>query len=90
MMDKDLRELANRLFTVATAILEDATLVGVAGQSSKLTERRCRTLATELHQVGLDIATIADTAALAALSSRQMRRSGAPYKPRSKDWTGGA
>ena len=33
-MDKNLHELARRLFTVATAILEDATIVAAAGQSA--------------------------------------------------------
>lgn len=73
-MDKNLHELARRLFTVATEILEDATQVGVAGQSSKLTERTCKTCARELLQVAHDIATLAESAAIAARLSQQIAR----------------
>lgn len=73
-MDKNLHELARRLFTVATAILEDATMIGVAGQSPKLTKRSCERLARELRQVGDDIVTIAEAAAIMARLSRQMPR----------------
>lgn len=81
-MDKDLRELARRLFTVATAMLEDATQIGAAGQSSKLTESRCETHGRELRLVGQDIALIAEAAVLMAHLSRQSRRSRPPKTPR--------
>jgi hypothetical protein len=51
-MDEDLKELARRLFTVATAILEDATIAAAAGRSVKLTEKSCQTYARELQLVG--------------------------------------
>jgi len=81
-MEKDLRELARRLFTVATAMLEDATQIGVAGQSSKLTESRCEAHGRELQLVGRDIALIAETAVLMARLSRQSRRSRPPKTSR--------
>ncbi len=70
-MDKNLHELARRLFTVATAILEDATIVAAAGQSAKLTEKTCERYARELRLVGADVATIAEAAAVMARLSRQ-------------------
>ena len=73
-MDKDLQELARRLFTVATAILEDACVVAVAGQSHKLTERLCERYAQELKQVGRDVATVAEFATIMARLSRQNAR----------------
>lgn len=73
-MDKDLQELARRLFTVVTVILEDATIVAVAGQSHKLTEKSCERYARELQQVGRDVATVAESAAIIARLSRQMPR----------------
>jgi hypothetical protein len=73
-MDKDLQELARRLFTVATAILEDATIVATAGQSHKLTEESCERYARELQQVGRDVTTVAESAAIMARLSRQIGR----------------
>jgi tRNA-dihydrouridine synthase len=70
-MDRNLRELARRLFTVATAILEDATIVAAAGQSHKLTETSCERYARELQLVGHDVATIAEAAATMARLSGQ-------------------
>ena len=35
-MDDDTRELANRLFAMATAMLEDVIEIAVAGQSPRL------------------------------------------------------
>ncbi len=80
-MDKDLQELARRLFTVATAVLEDATIVAVAGQSHKLTEKSCERDAHELQQVGRDVTTVAESAAVMARLSRQTGRKG-PKKSR--------
>jgi hypothetical protein len=71
MMDRNLHELARRLFTVATGILEDATQIGAAGQSSKLTEETCDTYARELQIIGQNIAILAEAAALMARLSRQ-------------------
>jgi hypothetical protein len=73
-MDNDLQELARRLFTVATAILEDATIVAVAGQSHKLTEKSCERCARELQQVGHDVAIVAETALVMAQLSRRKPR----------------
>lgn len=70
-MDQHLHELARGLFTVATGILEDATQIGTAGQSSKLTERTCETYARELHIVGRNIAILAEAATLMAQMSRK-------------------
>lgn len=70
-MDKDLHEVARRLFTVATAILKDATIVAATGQSHKLTEKTCERYARELRLVGADVATIAEAAAVMARLSRQ-------------------
>lgn len=70
-MDKNLHELARRLFTVATAILEDATIAAAAGQPAKLTEKTCQRYARKLQLVGHDVATTAEAAALMARLSRQ-------------------
>lgn len=73
-MDKDLQELARRLFTVATGILEDATVVAIAGQSHKLADKACERYARELQMVGRDVAKVAEAAAVMARLSRQIGR----------------
>lgn len=73
-MDNDLQELARRLFTVTTAILEDATIIAVAGQSHKLTEKSCERYARELQQVGRDVAIVSEVALVMAHLSRQKPR----------------
>ncbi len=67
-MDDDQRELANRLFAVATATLEDAIAVAVAGQSAKLGPRQLADRARQLHAAARDITVIAETAMIVANS----------------------
>lgn len=80
-MDKDLQELARRLFTVATAILEDATIVAAAGQSHKLTEKSCERYARDLQLVGRVVVVVADAALIMARLSQQIARK-LPKNPR--------
>ncbi len=49
-MDDDYRELANRLFATATAMLEDVIEVAVAGQSPRLGNRSLRITAAGSRQ----------------------------------------
>ena len=67
MNDED-RELGNRLFATATAMLEDAIEVAVAGQSSKLNPRQLADRANWLLTVLRDIAVIAEAAMIVANS----------------------
>ncbi len=67
-MDDDQRELANRLFAVARATLEDAIAVAVAGQSANLGPRQLADRARQLHAAARDITVIAETAMIVANS----------------------
>ena len=67
-MDDDQRELANRLFAVATATLEDAIAVAVAGQSAKLGPRQLADRARQLHAAARDITVISEAAMIVANS----------------------
>ena len=61
-MDDDHRELANRLFGTATAMLEDAIEAAVAGQSPKLGSEQLADHARRLHAAAREIAVIAEAA----------------------------
>ncbi len=60
------RELANRLFAAATAMLEDAVEVAAAGQSSRLTPSRLADHGRRLQAAARDIAVLAEAAVIAA------------------------
>ncbi len=68
-MDDDYRELANRLFATATAMLEDAIEVAVAGQSPGLTPSRLADRGRRLQAAARDIAVVAEAAMIVANSS---------------------
>ncbi len=68
-MDDDYRELANRLFATATAMLEDAIEVAVAGQSPRLNSSRLADRGRQLQASAQDIAAIAEAATIVANSS---------------------
>ncbi len=74
VMDDDHRELAHRLFATATAMLEDATEVAVAGQSPKLGPRQLADRADQLHATTREIAVIAEAAKIVANSGVNQRR----------------
>ena len=77
-MDDDQRELANRLFAVATATLEDAIAVAVAGQSAKLGPRQLADRARQLHAAARDITVISEAAMIVANSGTNQQ----PNRPK--------
>lgn len=60
--DDDHRELANRLFATATAMLEDAIGVAVAGQSPGLDPTQLADHGRRLQAAAREIAAIAEAA----------------------------
>lgn len=64
-MDDNTRELTNHLFAAVTALLEDATLVAVAGQSPMATPARLAGLARRLEVAAQDIGAVAAAIAVA-------------------------
>ncbi len=65
-MDDDYRELANRLFATATAMLEDAIDAAVAGQSQRLNPSQLANHGRRLQATARDIAVIAEAAVIVA------------------------
>lgn len=65
-MDDGDRELANRLFAFATAMLEDAAVLATAGQSPRLTALQLADHGLWLQAAARDIAVLAEAAAIAA------------------------
>ncbi len=73
-MDDDYRELANRLFATATAMLEDVIEVAVAGQSPRLTPSRLADHGRRLQAAAREIAIIAETSVIVANPGVNRRR----------------
>ncbi len=73
-MDDDYRELANRLFATATAMLEDATEVAIAGQSQRLNPSQLADHGRLLQAAARDIAIIAEAAMIVANLGVDRRR----------------
>lgn len=73
-MNDDRCELANRLFAAATAMLEDAIEVTVAGQSSRLNPSQLADIGHRLQAAARDIAIIAEAAAIVANSGVNRRQ----------------
>ena len=65
-MDGDRRELANRLFAAATAMLEDAAAVAAAGQSPRLSTAQLAELGGRLKVAVQAVAILAEAAAIVA------------------------
>ncbi len=63
-MDDDDRELANRLFATATAMLEDAIGVAVKGQSPRLDSTKLVDHGRRLQAAVREIASIAEAATI--------------------------
>ncbi len=63
-MDDDDRELANRLFATATAMLEDAIGVAVKGQSPRLDSTQLVDHGRRLQAAVREIASIAEAATI--------------------------
>lgn len=59
-------ELANQLFASATALLEDALELAVAGQSPRLGRSQLADLSHRLASAARNIGVLADSAAIAA------------------------
>ncbi len=74
-MDDDCRELANRLFALATAMLEDATELAVAGQSPRLTSSQLANHGQRLQAAALEIAIVAEAATIVANQGINRRQS---------------
>ncbi len=70
-MDEDNKELANRLFATATAMLEDVIEVAVAGQSPRLNPSQLADHGRQLQATARDIAIIAEAAKIVANSSAE-------------------
>ncbi len=79
-MDDETRDLAQRLFAAATAMLEDAIEAAVAGQSVKLGPRRLADRARQLHAAVRDITVIAEAAMIVANSGFNQHRN-RPRRP---------
>ena len=62
IIDDDDRDLAKHLFAAATAMLEDATEVAIAGQSRRTTPSGLAENARLLRASALEIATLAEAA----------------------------
>ena len=60
-MNKDRRDLVNRLFVMATQILEDSHISACDGQSRKLSVKSYGQRARRLSQTAEDLANIATT-----------------------------
>ena len=73
-MDDDYRELANRLFATATAMLEDVIEVAVAGQSPRLNPSQLADHGRQLQATARDIAIIAEAATIVANLGVNQRR----------------
>jgi len=69
LKDDEYRELANRLFAMMTAMLEDATEPAVAGQSARLTLSQLADHGRRLRAVMGDIEIIAEAATIVASPS---------------------
>lgn len=65
-MDDDSRELAHRLFAAATAMLEDAIEVAVAGQSPQLPPLELSKHGRHLQAVVREILVLAEAAVIVA------------------------
>ncbi len=74
-MDDDCRELANRLFATATAMLEDVIEAAVAGQSTRLNPSQLADHGCGLQTAAHDIAIIAEAATIIANSGASGRGS---------------
>ena len=74
-MDTDRRDLVNRLFAEATALLEDATETTVAGQSPNLMSADCMKFALKVHRVAREISALAEASLIVAgIDFDNMRR----------------
>jgi len=73
-MDEGHRELANRLFATATAMLEDAIEPAVAGQFSRSSPAALARHGRRLRAVLRDIAVLAEAAAIVAELGRRPGR----------------
>ena len=82
-MDKDNRELVNRLFAVATMLLEDAIVPAIAGQSPELTSAAHAKHVRQLQNATTDIAAIVQAVTAVGRFDGHIRRN-SRSRPRSK------
>ncbi len=73
-MGDDYRELANRLFATATAMLEDVIEVAVVGQSSRLTPSQLADNGRRLQSAAHEFAIISEAAMIVANPGVDRRR----------------
>ena len=79
---EDDRELARRLFVIATAMLEDAIEIAAAGQASKRRAAELVELAERLQTAVRDIAAISE--GIAIIASRRPKSGGCRPQERSR------
>lgn len=70
-MDAHRRELARRIFVIATEMLEDAHEAAIAGQSPQLSIRPCLQLAQDLREAGCDLMALAEAVICIARPKRR-------------------
>lgn len=63
-MEEETRDLLNRLFAIATDILERTHEVSASGQSTDIDAKTAALYARQLIQAGRDISSIAETVRL--------------------------
>lgn len=63
-MEEETRDLLNRLFAIATDILERTHEVAASGQSADIAAKTAALYARQLMQAGRDISSIAETVRL--------------------------
>ena len=72
-MDKDNRDLVNRLFAIATMMFEDAIVPAIGGQSPKLPDEAYVRRAQELQNTAIGISLLAQTVLVVERFSRGNR-----------------
>lgn len=78
------RKLANRLFALATAKLEDAIEHAVAGQSATLDAARLNAEATRLLEIVGEVGILAEAATITVSRPATLDRGWAIKRPRRK------
>jgi len=80
-MDDDTHEMVRRLFATATALLEDATPVAIAGQSPRASKAQLAVYARRLESAARNIAILAAAAGVVTQPANA-RRPGRPRRRR--------
>ena len=73
-MDRDQRDLVQRLFVTATIILEDAHQIAIAGQSHKRASKGYAACADRLRNSALDLRAVTDSVLVVLRQNREPAR----------------